>query len=302
MSYIVTTGAAYTDMDAYACVVAYASAQRLVGVSAEAVLVGPLNATVPASLRLQPRPGRKPKVAVNPPRFALLDVSSPDHLPEFVDPDCVAEVFDHHLGHEEFWTAKIGNRARIERIGAAATLVWERILELGCEDRLPTQQLHLLAAAILSNTLGLDHGVARPRDREALRDLELRARLQPGWAVAYFAEVDAQVESGLVQALASDAKTLDLRDGSTVKCGQVEVRHAGNLIQRRGDTLLTWCEQHALIVLPSPTEGLTYLLTRNTVVQEALKLAWGLRFDNFQAVLPGIVQRKAIVPVLCGHI
>ena len=89
----------------------------------------------------------------------------------------VREIYDHHLGYTEFWQERLGEFAIIERIGAAATLIYEAWKLRDHPENISNESATLLAHAILSNTVDFQLSLTCDRDREALRELEKIAKL-----------------------------------------------------------------------------------------------------------------------------
>ena len=119
---IVTAGAHYLDIDAYACMVALAELLRLRGQNAVAWSDAAYNYSVCPSLV---EDGQIMKALPAPEwekngRYIIVDVSDPEYLKKAVPLGNVVAVYDHHVGFEEYWESRIGENARIEFIGAAA--------------------------------------------------------------------------------------------------------------------------------------------------------------------------------------
>src|SRR3990170_3412016 len=99
---VITARTSQTDIDRLACACAYKELMTLSGIESEAVLLGPLNGSIPTRVRvwggdyLDETPANlfdQPNV-----QFVIVDDSEPDKLPKFVNVDKVIEVFDHHPG------------------------------------------------------------------------------------------------------------------------------------------------------------------------------------------------------------
>ena len=149
---IVTAGNFFTDIDAYASVVAYTQLEVLSGVEAEAVLVGSLNVSVPPFLRLEQSDYSVDYEPRQNDRFVVLDVSDPENIAKFVDFNRIESIIDHHFGYEDYWKER-GVVTVVEPIGAACTQIferWEGALRL---NEMPQRTATLLAAGILDNTL-----------------------------------------------------------------------------------------------------------------------------------------------------
>lgn len=303
MNIVITTGARYTDIDAYACVMCYAAALEMAGMHARVLLKGPLNASVTPELRAVGWPGLDNDLPL-PPRApcVLMDMSAPAHMPPEIDVDHVIQVFDHHPGHEAFWRERIGKAACIEAVGAAATLVWERIVAMGLARYMHPREMQLMASAIVSNTVGMASSIAHKRDAHALEDLQSRAGLRRGWEAAYFSQVEARIEADFVSALRHDTKTARLPDGRSLSVAQMELGHAGAFIARKREAIGILTADRMLLNMPSRDEGCTYLVCGDGVIQAALQARLGVVFADGIAVLGDIVMRKHLMPVLEGPV
>jgi nanoRNase/pAp phosphatase (c-di-AMP/oligoRNAs hydrolase) len=141
---IITAGPKYSDIDVYGGITAYAELLRNQGIEAQAVTTATLNDSIPPLVRVwkvnlareyKPAPGDT---------FTLIDVSEPGYFEKFVDLERVDEIIDHHPGFEDFWHAKIGDRALIEQVGAACTQVVERWQQAGLIDQITETSARLL--------------------------------------------------------------------------------------------------------------------------------------------------------------
>lgn len=203
---IVTAGATYLDIDAYACMVAMAELLELQGMEAAAWSDAPCNYSVCPSLMGEGQVCRE--LPWENARYIIVDVSDPEYLGDRVPLEQVAAVYDHHVGFEDYWRERIGANTHIEFIGAAATLIYREWKNAGLENKMSEESARLLAAAILDNTLDLTSANTTDEDREAFRELCLRAKLGGNWRAEYFSEVQRTVERDLKNALLGDLKTV----------------------------------------------------------------------------------------------
>lgn len=210
MMTIVTAGKSFNDIDAFGCAIAYADLLRLEGADARAVFVGPLNHSVTALALEQGGEFATECVPADGDRFVFVDLSGPDHFAFApVDESRIAEIYDHHYGFEDYWRERLGERSHIERVGAAATLIWEEIVRRGCADRLSAASINLLAIATLQNTLNFTSSETVDRDRLAFDALSRRVTMAEGWQDRYFAECAEAIHGNLAEAIANDTKTLE---------------------------------------------------------------------------------------------
>jgi len=122
--------------------------------------------------------------------------------------DSVAEVYDHHAGFEDYWDKRIGDRAHIEFIGAAATLIYREWKKAGLTDKMARSTALLLIAAILDNTLNLTSANTTPEDIAAFHELCKKEKIAENWCASYFSEVQKSVEADLKNAMFNDIKTV----------------------------------------------------------------------------------------------
>ena len=123
---IITAGSTYLDIDAYACMVAMAELLNLQGIHALAYSFAPCNYSVCSSLTMEDQILRElpSDISEETARYIIVDVSDPEFLENSVSLERVTEVYDHHVGFEEYWQSRIGDGSHIEFIGAAATLIY----------------------------------------------------------------------------------------------------------------------------------------------------------------------------------
>ena len=102
---IITSGASYLDIDAYACCIAYAELLNLQGIPARAASNAQPNASVSHTVL-----GWAAAFDDYPPtlddEFVLVDVSDYHHFDPMVVLERVVEVIDHHPGYETYWAAE----------------------------------------------------------------------------------------------------------------------------------------------------------------------------------------------------
>ena len=207
---IVTAGATYLDIDAYACMVATEELLRLQGVNAIAYSDASCNYSVCSSLQNanQIHNDLPSDCLPENSEFIIVDVSDPTYLEKSVPLDRVIAVYDHHAGFEDYWTSRIGDNAHIEFIGAAATLIWREWKKAGLADKMSNTTVRLLAAAILDNTLNLMSANTTDEDRETFAELCKLGGIDGAWCASYFSEVQKSIEADLKNALLGDVKTV----------------------------------------------------------------------------------------------
>lgn len=225
MTYVVTSGSGHIDIDALACAEAYNEFLLGSGQRSQVVFTPQVNATVPPMIRqLQ---GARIRGSDWVPteahlKFVVMDVSNPDYFDPIVKASGIAEIFDHHYGHEEYWLAEKSVKATIEPIGACATLVWERIREQNGESHLSEAAIQMLMAAILSNSLNFKSQGSTIRDEQAYAALAARIGAGHEWKERFFTEVGQHIAADPVKALLQDQKIVKL-GSSDFWMGQIEL-------------------------------------------------------------------------------
>lgn len=153
-----------------------------------------------------------------------MDVSDYHVFSDDIPLETVVEIYDHHFGFESYWKERLGDRAKIERVGAAATLVWEEFKKRGKAGKISQDAASLLAHAILSNTVNFTSDLTCDRDRSACDELVVTAGLVKDWKSLYFKDQKALIESDIVEAVRLDTKISSLAEGdSQFHFGQLEI-------------------------------------------------------------------------------
>lgn len=241
---IITAGSNYLDIDAYACAVAMAELLCLQGKEAIAYSQADCNYSVCPSLV---RDGQMLKALpdgyeAGESKYIIVDVSDPDYLEKSVPLDNVVAVYDHHVGFEDYWASRIGEDAKIEFIGAAATLIYREWKAAGLIDKMSGETARLLIAAILDNTLNLTSSVTTDEDVEVFEALCKRENVDARWCAEYFSEVQNSVEADLKNALFGDVK--NIRDNPMLPqyMGQVAVWNVESILARL-DEICEWFDE-----------------------------------------------------------
>lgn len=242
---VVTAGSSYLDIDAYSCCVALAELYRRRGMEAVAVSAAPHNYSVCRFLTdkdmILPRlPWDMPAESV---RYAIVDVSDPEYIRDAVPLEQVTEVYDHHVGFEKYWESRIGEAARIEFIGAAATLIYREWKRYGLQREMSRPTALLLIAGILDNTLNLTSANTTAEDIETFRELCAKEQVDGNWCAAYFAAVQANMTADLKNALFNDMKTIRGNAVLPPRVGQLCLWDAKGVLDRLSE-IRQWMQGH----------------------------------------------------------
>lgn len=230
---LITAGATYLDIDAYACMVAMAELLRLRGEAAVAYSLAPCNYSICSSLIKDGQverhlPCGKPRDSFG---YVVVDVSDPKFLESSVPIERVVAIYDHHTGFEDYWHERLGDNSHIEFIGAAATLVYREWKTAELAEQMTKDTAKLLIAAVLDNTLNLTSQNTTAEDRVAFSELCALAGVDDAWCAEYFLEVQENVIADLKNALLGDMKSVRDNPYLPPKLLQISVFDANGVIE-----------------------------------------------------------------------
>ncbi|WP_277758308.1 DHH family protein [Pseudomonas sp. A34-9] len=291
---IITSGASYLDIDAYACCIAYAELLNLQGIPARAISSAQPNASVSKSVL-----GWAAAFDDYPPtpddEFVLVDVSDYHHFDPLVVLKRVVEVIDHHPGYERYWAQRLGPAADIRPIGAAATQVFQRWQASGLLMQISVQSAALLATAILDNTLNFTGQMTTAADIAAYGELACRAKLSVDWPQQYFLECQASIEANLAAALAADLKRMKPESHLPQVFAQMTLWDADALLKNHRLTIKRWMAEQGddcLLNVISVRDSKSCLLAPSDVSQQKLNHLWPLDWQAGVAVVSPSMLRK----------
>lgn len=297
---IVTAGAHYLDIDAYACMVALAELLQLQGQEAIAWSAAACNYSVCPSLVAEGAVlPELPEAWAAQGRYIIVDVSDPDYLQKTIPLDGVVAVYDHHVGFEHYWESRIGENARIEFLGAAATLIYREWKQAELQDKMSRSAARLLIAAILDNTLNLTSANTTEEDVKAFRSLCAHAQVDEAWCAAYFSEVQAGVEKDLRNALRNDTKNVRDNPFLPPKVAQLCVWDAERILCRLPE-LRGWFEDRWMLNLIDLQHRCSWFVCDDPQYQNKLGHLFGVPFEKGVAKLPTPWLRKEIIKKTIG--
>ncbi len=272
---IITSGQAFTDIDALACAVSYAELLHLEGVDAEVVLPGPLNHSITPTIKswdftyvTEP--------TVQEYQSVLVDVSEESHFAKCAQPETITEVFDHRYGFQDYWNATLGSGSHIELVGSCATLIWEEFIKRGQSERISATSANLLLVAIVSNTLCFKAQITHQRDIKAFNELQKYISLPSDWQETYFTEQEADVFADIQSAIISDTKVLEIPGlGFPIVMGQLELWDGNSFIEKHQSeiesALTSFKYEYWFMSVPSIKEGINYFYTKNEQLKRLLE-------------------------------
>ncbi|PTT31288.1 DHH family phosphoesterase [Pseudomonas sp. HMWF021] len=294
---IITSGASYLDIDAYACCIAYAELLNLQGIPARAVSSARPNGSVSPTVLSWGAEFHRYSPQAND-EFVLVDVSDYQHFDPLVVLGQVVEVIDHHPGFERYWAERLGRAADIRPIGAAATLVFQRWRTAGLLPRISVQSAALLATAILDNTLDFSGQMTTELDIEAYEILAPRANLPANWPEQYFLECQAAIEADLQAALAADLKRFNPDSNLPQVFAQMTVWDADALIEKQHVEISNWMAGQGddwLLNVISIRDGKSCLLAEPVLSQHKLDRLLPLQWQAGMAVVKPSMLRKELL-------
>ena len=296
--WVITAGSTYLDIDAYACIVALSELFRLRGEKVIAYSNAPYNYSVCDFLICDGQIVNSLPCGFdeNSARYIIVDVSDPDFLKDSVPLHRITEVFDHHVGFEEYWQCRIGDGARIEFIGAAATLIYREWEKEGLSDKMSREACLLLIAAILDNTLNLTSSNTTREDIDAYRKLCEKAGVGEEWRSVYFSEVQKNVEADLNNALFYDLKNVCNISALPANIAQLCVWNAKDIFKRLSE-IREWFASSGpfLLNLIDIKNNCGYFICDEPYYQNRLEEIFGIGFSDGVAKLSSSYLRKQII-------
>ena len=297
--FIITAGSTYLDIDAYACCVAMRELLEHKGVKAIAYSNAHTNYSVVQSLvntdlMLKELPADFNEVDS---RYIIVDVSDPNYIKDSVPLDKVVEVYDHHTGFEEYWQNRIGDNAKIEFIGAAATLIYREWKKSGLEHKMSKSTALLLVAAILDNTLDLTSPITTEEDINAYKELCKIAHIGDEWRALYFSEVQASIETDLKNAIFGDIKRISDNRILPPNFAQITIWDAQRILNKL-EQIRHWFEDSKgswMINIIDIKHRISYFVCDDSYHKKKLEEVFSIAFQNGIAKSDRAYLRKEII-------
>jgi len=297
---VVTSGHPYLDIDAYGGCTAYAELVQTQGKAAIAASSATWNESITRTIRGW-QTGLVTDYHAGPEdTFILIDVSDPAQFDPLAAPERIVGIIDHHPGKELFWEERLGTAARIERIGAASTQVYEAWQAAGLSGHISATSARLLATGILDNTLNFSALVTTPRDHAAYQALMHKAGLPDSWPAQYFRECHQAILADITTALANDTKLLTFTHfPGQIAVGQLVVWNAGKILTGHLQALTEAMQAKQcagwFVNMVSIEEGRSYFVCDDPAVQHWLHTMLGITFDHRIAPASRLWLRKEIL-------
>lgn len=298
---IVTAGAKGADIDVFGCAVAYAELLRLEGKDATPVISGSFTMSVTPSILEWGAKYERAHTSSETDKFVLVDISDPDHIPNFVDVQKVVEVYDHRFGHEDFWKEKINQDTHIEMVGACGTLIWEEFKKRGKQENISSTSAKLLLATIVSNTLNFRGPITTDRDRLAYSELKKITGLNEEWVSSYFLEQEKILLEDFKNFLKTDTKLFKTTFGEFV-VGQIELWDAGTVIETRTVEINEVMQEYAprpwILNIPNISNGFNYIYSTSDEGKRIIEKKLNIKFEGDTAKTDRLMMRKEIMKIL----
>lgn len=293
---IVTAGNKYIDIDAYASCIAYANLLKLKGIHAKAVSTAKINESItPNLLKLNAKLENYEKSDND--EFIIVDVSSKLYFDNIVNEDKIIEIIDHHVGYEEYWKNKLGEKAKIEFIGAVATLIVELYEKENLIEKMSKDIAYLLMSAILDNTLNFKAKITTNRDKIAYKKLEFIVGDAEHYAEKYFKECQLAIERNLKNAIENDTKIEKTSAILPPVFGQIILWNKEKILENKDEiyNILNNMGTNWMINLICLEEGKSYIIASNLEVQAELEKLLNGEFKQDIMELENVWLRKEII-------
>ncbi|QKS70112.1 manganese-dependent inorganic pyrophosphatase [Paenalkalicoccus suaedae] len=303
MSKVLVFGHQNPDTDTITSALVYADLKQKLGQDVEAVRLGEVSEETQFALDAfgVEAPRLVEKVASEVDQVILVDHNERQQSAVDIDEVQVLEVIDHHRIANFQTEAPLYYRA--EPVGCTATILRKLYKENGVE--ISREMAGLMVSAIVSDTLLFKSPTCTEQDIEAGKDLATIAGIDLDTYGLDLLKAGANMSEATVdQILTMDAKEFTMGE-HVVKIAQVNVVDANDVLGRKTEVLSSMASEvqekgYGLFVL-----AVTDILSNDSVLlstgehESAVETAFGVKVDDHEALLEGVVSRKKqIVPPL----
>ena len=288
----VTAGETYTDIDAFSCAVAYSYFLSQKNIENKVYLPGPLNASVTDTIKSWNIKFETQIKVTDNDKFIAVDVSEPSYIAKVINDNNLIEIFDHRYGFINHYKELLGDKSRIELVGACATLIWEEYKK----DNIKIDSLNanLLILAIVSNTLDFKSSVTTPRDIKAFEELLELINMPSTWKEDYFTEQAEYIEKNPKLAILEDTKNIS----NEFVFAQIELWNGFDFINNNKEVIKEVLEglgnPNWMISVPSISEGVNYIYTESEYIKSLLNQIIDIEFNNNVGKINKLWLRKEI--------
>lgn len=270
MSLIITAGSKI-DIDALACAIAYKNILEILGIKSS-VLLSEVWWTVPEEILSWWHIVDNKKVKKDD-TYIVVDISEPNYIDPRINQENIIELRDHHPWYETYREEKIWTHAKIEHIGACATLIFEKAEKEKITEKLADYSINLLLTAILANTLNFKAQITNERDITAYTKLRKISNLPWNWSEIYFKKVEENIIQSPKESLINDTKVIPLL-GKKITIVQIELRESEKFMIQNKELIekvaTSYGEKDWLYTSPSIGTWTNNLFTTSTLVKNAL--------------------------------
>jgi len=292
---VITSGRKFIDIDAYASCIVYANILSRLGINAIAVTTAQTNESIPKSMLENNKMLDTYKYQTGD-KFIILDVSNKEYFDTFVKIEDIIQIIDHHYGFEKYWKDILGKNAIIEPIGSVATIIYEIAEKTKYIKEMSQEEIYLLMAAMLDNTLNFKAKITSRRDIIAYDKLSQKVQ-DHEFSKKYFEECQNVIQSDLEYYVPLATKCEEINDRLPIVFSQLVVWNKEwiflNLekiyreIDKQGeDGILN------LIVLE---EERSYIISKNNDSKKKIERLFNLKFNGNILKLSNVWLRKEII-------
>jgi manganese-dependent inorganic pyrophosphatase len=231
----------------------------------------------------------------------LIDASHLNTLGRHIEPDKVVEIIDHRKVHE---TEKFPNaKVQIELVGAAATLVVERLIQGNVS--ISVNVATLLLGAIISNTFNLKSSITTDRDRKVVEYLSKKVQLPENfWEDFFIAKSDLSGEK-LAQRMEIDIAIYEAGKKKVGIC-QLEIYGARKLVAERETEIINILKKIKdkskldiiFLNIIRIDELKNFFITWQEETKKLLEKVLKITFNGDVAENDQLIMRKQIIPLL----
>lgn len=297
---IITSGAFFTDIDAYSCAIAYNKLLNKLEYKATSILPGKLNESVSQTVRsweaefCTSKPDKPEEYS-----YILVDISEPKYFANFVIEENIVQLFDHRESeYKKYWKDKLKQNAFIEDVGSCTTLIWEEYVKNGMQDSIDSISANLIYTSTISNTLYLQSQNTSQRDLKTLEEIKNYTSLPTKWDHIYFSEVEESVLENPSSALESDTKQREIH-GNLWSISQLELWDSNLFLDKYKDEIYSnfgkFDSDYSFFTSPCISEGKNYLTSKDKYVQKLLSNAIGVRWKGDIGQTDKLWLRKEII-------
>ena|SRR3989344_6481962 len=295
---VVASGWRYTDIDALACAIAYKELLEKERKNTIVLLPGVFNKSITNEVKKWDLDYETDYEPAETDKFVVVDLSEPDYISPLVNQDRIIELYDHHFGHEDYWKKRLGKNAKIEKVGACTTLIWEEFEKRLSPLKISTLSANLIYTAIISNTLNFKASVTTQRDKKAFEKIKQFTKLPENWIEKYFEDQEIEIFKNPQEAIINDTKKV----GQELVIGQLELwdsrRFLTTHLKDVEKALNSFGNEKWFLTTPSISEGINYIYTKHDEVKKLLGKIIGAKFKGDIGTTERLWLRKEILKKL----